>query len=82
MPLYDFKCPACDRLVTDVLTSYTGPLPFCANPDDHEIPVQMERLFPAPAFVINGFSEKNGYNGGQTYEVKTKEKDMRVYVKS
>ncbi len=83
MPLYDYRCPSCGRLAVDVLTSYKQPSALmCANPDVHAAPVEMERLVCAPSFVVNGFSAKNGYNGGQTYEVKVKEKDMRVIVKS
>lgn len=81
MPLFDFTCLKCGFLWLDRLQGYADLAPICPN-CPHDGGTTMQRLAAAPSFIIKGFSEKNGYNGGQTYEVKMKEKDMRVYVKS
>lgn len=77
MSLWDFRC-ANDECETVVLDRYMNPgrltPEHCGKP--------MVRLLAAPSFHVKGFSSANGYAGGQTYEVKVKEKDMRVIVKS
>lgn len=77
MPLRDFKCAndECDAVVLDRFMNPGRLVPeHCGQP--------MVQLPSAPAFHVKGFAAKNGYSGGQTYEVKVKEKDMRVVVKS
>jgi hypothetical protein len=78
MPLWDFRCAndECEHVVTDRYMTPGRDVPqHCGKPM-----VKMTGV-PAPA-QIKGFSAKNGYAGGQTYEVKTKDKNTRVIVKS
>lgn len=77
MPLFDYTCDECGATKIDVLVSSGAVIVLC--PLSHG---PMRRHFPAPAFHVHGFNCKNGYAGGQTYEVKSKEKNVRVVVKS
>jgi predicted nucleic acid-binding Zn ribbon protein len=59
VPLYEFKCPKCGKVETFVYRSYEnmmGSLHPCS-----EDMTEMERLPAAPAFVVHGFSARNGY---------------------
>lgn len=57
MPLYDFRCPNCqrvgERLVRDANVQVT-----CLWCDEHPV---MERLLSAPSFKIKGLRAANGY---------------------
>jgi len=79
MPLFDFQCERCGRIKLDVLIPRRDVLVPCPTDIEHG---PMTVLPSSPSFIVKGFSAKNGYNGGQEYEVKVKEKDMRVIVKS
>jgi len=83
MPLFDYKCPdpECGAVRKDVLVRNADEQVECLNHRSLNVPV-MERLPATPSFVVKGFSAKNLYAGGQTKEVKVKEKNMRVTVKS
>lgn len=76
MPLYDYMCPACG-LLSEYLQSFAAPAPRCSI--DGRV---MERQPSAAAFKIKGFSQANCYNGGQSKDVKVKQKDMKVTVSS
>ncbi len=78
MPLFDYRCLCCGTTRTDVLVANKDVAVVC--PAGHGA---MERQLCAPSFVVNGFSSKNLYAGGQTYEVKQPNNpNMRVTVKS
>lgn len=83
MPLYDFQCRACGRVVERLYSTYAAML---NDPDSRcglgDCDGTMRVLPSAPAFHISGFTSKNGYSGGQEYEVKTADKNVRVVVKS
>ena len=77
MPIWDYRCAndECPHIVLDLFMSPGGEVPtHCGQ--------KMVRMIAAPSFVVKGFSSANGYSGGQTYEIKSKEKGMRVVVKS
>ena len=80
MPLFDYRCPECGT-VREVLVIKHDASVTCHVVHDGRL-VTMEQMPSTPSFVVNGFNAANNYSGGQTYEVKTKEKDMRVIVKS
>ena len=65
MPLYDFKCPRCGALKTIYVQSVTS-IPmhiWCENVDGGCSGLQqMVRQPSAPAFIVTGFSAKNGYS--------------------
>jgi hypothetical protein len=83
MPLFDYECPSCGE-VKEFLITPESPAPLCIhlhnNRRSREI-FKMDRLPSAPATpVIKGFSAKNGYAGGQQYEVKQKDRHIKVVV--
>jgi hypothetical protein len=85
VPLYDLRCARCGVVREKLYPSYRAMRE--ESGDALECGIDgckgyLEVLPSMPSFVVNGFSNKNGYSGGQTYEVKVKEKDMRVVVKS
>jgi len=85
MPLFDYECPSCGEVKEFLITEFT-PTPLCIhlhnNRRSREV-FKMERLASAPACIqVKGFSAANGYAGGQTYEVKQKDKHVKVVVKS
>jgi putative FmdB family regulatory protein len=59
MPRFDFKCPACGTLMSNVYrgTSDTQRPQVCINCD-----ALMEKLPSAPNFTVTGFNAKNGYS--------------------
>lgn len=77
MPIWDYRCAndECEHVVMDRFMTPGRDVPTHCG-------LKMVKLPAAGSFVIKGFSEKNGYNGGQTYEVKTKDKHVRIEVKS
>lgn len=80
MPLYDYKCPSCGHVLTDVLGPFKQTtVLLCSN---HAESVVMQRVICAPTFHVHGFAAKNLYAGGQKKEVKTKDKNVRVTVES
>ena len=56
MPIYEYKCPECGKVVEQI--DYRIPSRPTVCPVDAAF---MVRIASAPAFVIKGFSEKNGY---------------------
>ena len=63
MPIYDYRCPVCKQVKTAL--SRDEPV-RCYCTSSAQIgdmsSVAMTRLPSSPAFVIKGFSAKNGYS--------------------
>jgi len=83
VPLYEFECVKCHRRVEKFFYTYDAMI----QGKDWECRQGgctgfLQKLMSAVAFHVRGFSSANGYSGGQTYEVKTKEEGVRVMVKS
>ena len=79
MPMYDFQCPKCKNICTDILCKHADVV-RCSEDDE-----QMNRMPSAPAFAVKGFSAGNGYSGfGQhRQDVKIEgQPNMRCYVES
>lgn len=72
MPLYDFKCPECGALREVLVLRFDVPVTCHMHGEGRS--VTMERMPSAPAFTVLGFSEANGYNGGQEREMTKREK--------
>jgi len=71
MPLFDFVCEQCGRKRFDALLPNGNVPVLCPATLSHG---PMKRLPSAPSFTIKGFSEANGYNGGQEREMTKVEK--------
>jgi predicted nucleic acid-binding Zn ribbon protein len=78
--MFEFKCDKCNTRVDKLFATYERAVEAEGMPCACK--GRLERQVSAPGFVVNGFSQKNCYNGGQTYEQKSPEKDMRVTVTS
>lgn len=63
MPLYEFKCPKCEKTV-DVLQKYDDPNPTC---DCGESDVEMKRVYSVanPIFKGSGFYETDYKKKGE-----------------
>jgi len=64
MPKWDFKCPRCGHIIERAFRSFeemkAAKLHWCPMACN----APMERQPAAPSFVVEGFSAKNGYSGG------------------
>ena len=69
MPIYEYQCSVCKRTEERFFGSHEhvkdyelgGPRPCRPNPKHGKCTGTLARKPSAPAFAINGFSEKNGY---------------------
>lgn len=66
MPLYEFECGVCGHRVTCMLSinerDRAPDCTECANEGTQSYWVRMTRRPGAPAFMVNGFSARNGYS--------------------
>jgi putative FmdB family regulatory protein len=56
MPLYEFKCDACNHQMEIRLTSWRLPTTYCPK-----CGAVMTRVPSAPNFTVKGYSAKTGY---------------------
>lgn len=77
MPIWDFCCvnEECEHVVMDRFMTPGRDVPVhCGK--------KMMKMPASGAFVVKGFSQQNGYSGGQSKEVKVKDKHVKVVVNS
>lgn len=56
MPIYEFSCKKCGEVTEDIVTVSTDTIkcPKCGS--------DANKIMSSSSFVINGYSEKNGYS--------------------
>lgn len=77
MPIWDFRCAneECEHTVLDRFQTPGRQMPMhCGK--------AMVKMPASGSFVVKGHNAANGYNGGQTREVKVADKNVKVIVKS
>jgi hypothetical protein len=82
VPLFDYACPECGAVREVLILADTAP-PLCVHVHENGRGRDLHKMVrqqSAPAFHVKGFSSRNGYSGGQTYEVKQKDKHTKVVV--